>query len=50
MIRAAIRAYLARRRHTALEAAIVAGYRATPQAPDRWVELTSRDAISAERW
>lgn len=50
LIRAAVDDYLGVDADARIDAAIVAGYEAQPQEPDRWAELAGREAIAAEPW
>lgn len=51
LIRTAIEAYLAEGRSAEIDAAIVAGYERFPaDAPDRWAEAATIEAIRAEPW
>jgi hypothetical protein len=37
-------------RDAGVDAAVVTGYEAWPQAPDSWAELAARETIAAEPW
>jgi metal-responsive CopG/Arc/MetJ family transcriptional regulator len=50
LIREAVAEYLAGDAEAAVDARLVAAYRAQPQEPDGWHNIAAREAIAAEPW